>query len=989
MTNNIRGGARTPKDPRDKAPVNAVRSAAAKGWRNKKKEEELERERAAKEKARRKLQSQLLGKSAVAASAETTTASSGKGTAAPTTENEDPPVPSVPAAMPTRKGVSLDEAAATAASGDAHADVVPPEDTPAAPPDGAPAAPPDPLADENGEGVSPAPPNGSSNHPDTSDARKEKADGKGLNYERSDVAMGESAAGGDDPEEGAAAAGGGAHPTPLGSDVEMGEGAAGGDDAAANTTDRDTPPEEGAAAAKGGVDPTLLGFHKVSDPRDAALPESPPRTVDGGLKSPEKKKQRKSKRDKKEKKKKKEIASEKKAREKRGRVGSPPKSPGTAGGDPAPSPSALRSSRYGKNKDKKKDENATVTVDKDHAHKHKRIFIDGKITMMTEPEDEHLLADEYVEALRNWYTKAKKVDCYLVIESKEEGRFPHITQAKQLPMDHAELSRYFSNGDRTEFRRQKPWGDHKSSDSDGKINPSINFTMCISADEPIKKVLKDTKTEFQKTGGTFMKVKGMASFEPETFCRAFRMHHSNSLDVIDYEFEAILLAARDRAAKDDKFYQFGGTPLPAFQQRWTTPQIPGVTSRMYEHWPEHLKRQRSSPHFECDASNLDQATSLVDLAKKYDIFKHIWGEGIHVSAYRREAKISGSSRQALAEFSKKHVETQESFTMDHLVGIVALDSPIPYLDSKGEVIGQSTLRQVLYSQYVMSDNVKLFWEIHQGGVLADVDIVRAKTDEAKYTVEQMNKNIACYLTNDLVKNKKMPLAFVEDLVRTTIEPTLVNEVGDCKWDPVKMSIWTPRDAEMEAANAHENAGFYINIDSLLISGKGKKDAARQNQRKATAQEMQKFNDAGSFATLNVQDDDGAGRRGYAGDAGVPTFSLGKAKAAAVPPAGNLNNVSGGKNNDGGNKEDGVSALSGTSGVSSSRRELVKLQQELAEAMARIKTLSEPRSTASRKGSGSSSVESLSSTTSSSDGSNSPAPSTSGSDASGPSADDDA
>ena len=108
-----------------------------------------------------------------------------------------------------------------------------------------------------------------------------------------------------------------------------------------------------------------------------------------------------------------------------------------------------------------------------------------------------------------------------------------------------------------------------------------------------------------------------------------------------------------------------------------------------------------------------------------------------------------------------------------------------------------------------------------------------------------------------------------------------------------------------------------------------------------------FNDASSFATLNVVEGEDAGGKGYGGDAGMPILSLGKARAADKTTG-----QEGNKEDDG--EESGVSALTGTSGVSSSRKEVQRLQRELEAAKAHIANLSEPRSTASREESGSSS-----------------------------------
>ena len=115
---------------------------------------------------------------------------------------------------------------------------------------------------------------------------------------------------------------------------------------------------------------------------------------------------------------------------------------------------------------------------------------------------------------------------------------------------------------------------------------------------------------------------------------------------------------------------------------------------------------------------------------------------------------------------------------------------------------------------------------------------------------------------------------------------------------------------------------------------------------------------------------------------MPVLSLGKARAAPKPPGQDGNKKA---DREG---EDRVSALTGTSGASSSRNEVQRLQQEFAATKAHIASLSEPRSTASREESGSSSEESSSESTEAS-GTSSSAPTNVGGAVEGPGADPDA
>ena len=243
---------------------------------------------------------------------------------------------------------------------------------------------------------------------------------------------------------------------------------------------------------------------------------------------------------------------------------------------------------------------------------------------------------------------------------------------------------------------------------------------------------------------------------------------------------------------------------------------------MFELWPERMKMARKVPHVECDAEKAAQFRSLIEVAKRRGIVKRYWGDGVHLSSYNGDAKTSGLQRKALLKFSGKHVEIQVSYEQDALVGVTQLDWPVPIRNSDGMEVGYATLRHLLYSHYKIGKGIELFWEIHQMGLMADVDVIRPKDEEARFIVDQMNKNLAACLWHDLTSGPQaMDKAFVKELIKECIDRTLVDEVPQCKWDAEKKELKTPRDEALEAAKKQEEAEWYINIGSLNIGGKDK------------------------------------------------------------------------------------------------------------------------------------------------------------------------
>ena len=245
-----------------------------------------------------------------------------------------------------------------------------------------------------------------------------------------------------------------------------------------------------------------------------------------------------SKSDKKERKDKKKKDKEQNRKDKRSRETSPTKTMEGSSAAPVASPSVLKTPKYSapatSTKTPAKAKEVKITSD-DYVHEHKRIFIDAKITLRSPMEEEDRLADEFVDAIKSIITNARLVDPNVVLDCKSAGKYPFVSKASQVPSNHSELDRYVTTGAKTEFKRSKPWQNGRGSDDDGKVNPSVFFTMCWRCDLLPSKIIQGIKAEFQKLGGDFMREKDLALFDPKCFARLFKTHNSNSPDAINYE----------------------------------------------------------------------------------------------------------------------------------------------------------------------------------------------------------------------------------------------------------------------------------------------------------------------------------------------------------------------------------------------------------------------------------------------------------------------
>ena len=166
----------------------------------------------------------------------------------------------------------------------------------------------------------------------------------------------------------------------------------------------------------------------------------------------------------------------------------------------------------------------------------------------------------------------------------------------------------------------------------------------------------------------------------------------------------------------------------------------------------------------------------------------------------------------------------------------------------------------------MLDGRPLFAEIHQSAPLMNVDVVIGKTKEATDRVEMMNKNIAAYVKfNFPIEGVGEEL--IERLLKISVDPELIKEIGKCKWDKKKLALITPKDAEEANKKKLEEAAWYQKDYGVKLSTGGKKPW--QKEEIMAPEKVFTLGDKRTYTTLY-------GRVGiYSGSPGAATLDLGR------------------------------------------------------------------------------------------------------------------
>ena len=125
-------------------------------------------------------------------------------------------------------------------------------------------------------------------------------------------------------------------------------------------------------------------------------------------------------------------------------------------------------------------------------------------------------------------------------------------------------------------------------------------------------------------------------------------------------------------------------------------------------------------------------------------------------------------------------------------GITDIDGKAAiYCPTLGEKLGELLLRQALMRYLKLHDGIPLCAEIHQQGLLGQVDIVITNTTvDAEAHFEMFNKQPAGYLYH-VLPTFGASLTFIQEILRRSMDPAIVLEAPQCTLDNKTGILTTP------------------------------------------------------------------------------------------------------------------------------------------------------------------------------------------------------
>ena len=499
-------------------------------------------------------------------------------------------------------------------------------------------------------------------------------------------------------------------------------------------------------------------------------------------------------------------------------------------------------------------------------HKFKRYLWDMAIELCAE--------DKYAEftlALRSLYENGVKVDNKLVIEPVMKGKGRKITRMEDIPFNHTDLGMNIRvQGGGYAFAMKKPWKknlDDDNNDDEELINPVVKFTIAFSSDERPEDMMERVDAEWGKLGGRKTWPRAIPAFITTTPVVLYRIHNGGHRATLLKEFETILAEARDLATLEDPDYVHAHKAIPPMGLQPKVPRVPGQDTTLFTNWTKKQQWLRKCLHVEVDRNEAQMVQDLVTEAKERNLIAPVWGKSVRLSNVADD-DTRHVDLADLASYVKHHINYHASMTGDGLPGIINLDKEVPFFAASdpNRIVGHMSLRYALYRFMKLADGHSLFAELHQESPLASVDAVIPNTPEAETMVLMMKRNIGAFL--HFYFEGKMDERFKTDLLKASIDPSLLHEIEHCTWDPLTKVLLTPNEEKAKEAKTMEDAAWYHDEFAALTGADGTKGKKKKSY--ANAEMLYDMDGDQSVQTLHNRPG-----KGYAGSPGAARLDLGK------------------------------------------------------------------------------------------------------------------
>jgi hypothetical protein len=383
------------------------------------------------------------------------------------------------------------------------------------------------------------------------------------------------------------------------------------------------------------------------------------------------------------------------------------------------------------------------------------------------------------------------------------------------------------------FRKNsnKKKGRHGKDEPD-MINLSIYPTLIFSSDVDPDTITSRVMHEFCWAGRFYFRKKELQCIETCTPFIIYYLYTLNDLATIRYELSSLIRQAYK--GTQNNFIlpeEFEHHQLPKINIHQGVPKLPRQSGQQFRKYMRDMQEARQAHLIECDTSKIPFLCALINYIKEHKLAAPIWGGHAHIT----EPVDWDSPKGDLSRFgrmSQDHKCYNMSIISVKVQGISDIKKTATiYCPTLGGRLGELSLRQTLMKYSKLPDGSPLCTEIHQRGLLGQVDIVIPNTADAEESFEMFNKQPAGYLYH-ILPTFGASLTFIQEILRRSMDPVVAMEARLCTWDNETGILTTPKDNQIDGflSDVH-SLPFFQDVLAATCMAEGRK-SGRKNKHTA-------------------------------------------------------------------------------------------------------------------------------------------------------------
>ncbi len=348
-----------------------------------------------------------------------------------------------------------------------------------------------------------------------------------------------------------------------------------------------------------------------------------------------------------------------------------------------------------------------------------------------------------------------------------------------------------SNVFKPKKNNNKKKGRH-GNDKPDMIKPSVYPTLIFSSDIDPDIITSQVTHEFCWAGGFYFRKKQLQCIETCTPFIIYYLYTFNDIALIHSELTSLLEQAYKGMQNDFILpEEFEHHKLPKINICQGVPKLPGQSGQQFQKYTRDMHKARQAHLIECDTSMIPFLCSLINYIKEHKLAAPIWGGHAHITETVDWDSPKGDL-SCFVRMSQDHTCYNMSVISIEVRGIANIDKRADiYCPTSGDKLGELLLQQTLMRYLKLHNGSPLCAEIHQQGLLGQVNMVIPNTSEAEVRFEMFNKQLDWYLYHALPAFGAL-LTFIQDILCQSMDPVVTMEAPLCTWDNETGTLTTPQ-----------------------------------------------------------------------------------------------------------------------------------------------------------------------------------------------------